>query len=66
MENLFVTKEELDSFMLELEGIKSSIEILQNKEMMNEIKESEENRKRKIEISEIESVKNFVETSKNI
>ena len=53
MENLFVTKEELDSFMLELEGIKSSIEILQNKEMMNEIKESEENRKRKIEISEI-------------
>jgi len=53
MENIFITKKELEDFMLELEGIKSSIEILQNKEMMNEIKESEENRERGIEISEI-------------
>ncbi|MBU2616672.1 MAG: hypothetical protein KKB79_01680 [Nanoarchaeota archaeon] len=36
-----VTREELDAFMLELEGLKSTIEILQNKEMMEQIRESE-------------------------
>lgn len=38
----FVTREELDDFMRQLEGIKSTIEILQDKEMMAQIEESEE------------------------
>ena len=36
-----VTREELDVFMSELESLKSTIEILQDKEMMNQIRESE-------------------------
>ena len=38
----FVTKEELDDFMRELESLKSTIEILRDEEMMNQIEESEE------------------------
>jgi len=38
-----ITKEELDEFMRQIEGIKATIEILQNKELKNQIKESEEN-----------------------
>ena len=37
-----ITKEELDDFMRQIDGIKSTIEILQNKELMGQIKESEE------------------------
>ena len=37
-----ITREELEEFMRQIEGIKSTIEILQNKELMREIKESEE------------------------
>lgn len=36
-----ITRQELDSFMKQIEGIKSTIEILQNKEMMEQIVESE-------------------------
>ncbi|HJZ18799.1 MAG TPA: hypothetical protein VJ208_01725 [Candidatus Nanoarchaeia archaeon] len=41
-----VTREELDDFMRQIEGIKSTIEILQDKELMRDIEESEENRKK--------------------
>ena len=34
-----ITKEELDEFMRQIEGIKATIEILQNKELKNQIKE---------------------------
>jgi len=36
-----ITREELDEFMREVEGIKSTIEILQDKELMSQIEESE-------------------------
>ncbi len=36
-----ITREELDNFMKQIEGIKSTIEILQNKEMVEQIAESE-------------------------
>ena len=36
-----ITREELDDFMREVEGIKSTIEILQDKELMSQIEESE-------------------------
>ena len=36
-----VTKEELEDFMKQIEGIKATIEILQDKELMKQIKESE-------------------------
>ena len=38
----FVTREELNELMKQIEGVKSTIEILQDKELMNQIKESEE------------------------
>lgn len=41
-QNSNITREELEEFMRQIEGIKSTIEILQNKELMKEIKESEE------------------------
>ena len=53
MENISITKEELENFKQELEGIKSSIEILQNKEVVEEISESEKNSKKGMDISEI-------------
>jgi len=53
MENIFITKDELEDFKMELEGIKSTIEILQNKELMGEINKSEQNREKGIEVSEI-------------
>ena len=37
------TEEELEDFMRQIEGIKATIEILQNKELMSQIEESEEN-----------------------
>ena len=40
-----ISKEELEEFKRELESIKSTIEILQDKEMMEEMRESEEARK---------------------
>lgn len=36
-----ITKKELDNFMKQIEGIKSTIEILQDKKMMEQIAESE-------------------------
>ena len=40
--NVNITREELDDFMRQLEGMKSTIEILQNKDLMGQIRESEE------------------------
>ncbi len=41
MEKTYVTKEDLNEFMRKLEEIKSTIEVLQDKTMMEEIEESE-------------------------
>ena len=41
MERLLVSREELELLKREVEGIKSTIEILQDKEIMDEIIESE-------------------------
>ena len=41
-QKVYITKEELKDFKKEIEGIKSTIEILQDKEIMESIKESEE------------------------
>ena len=41
-----ITREELDDFMRQIEGIKSTIEILQNRELMEQIEESEELKKK--------------------
>ena len=38
-----ITNEELREFMRQIEGIKSTIEILQDRELVEELKESEEN-----------------------
>ena len=40
-----VTREELNEFMKQIEGIKSTIEILQNDEIMGQIRESEQLKK---------------------
>ena len=57
----YVTKEELDEFrkmldeyMKQIQGIKSTIEILQDKEMMEEIRESEKNRKEGKDIKKLD------------
>ena len=54
MEKTFVTREELDEFMRKLESVKSTIEILQDKAMMEEIRESERNRKEGKDIEKLE------------
>ena len=41
MEQEMVTKEELENLMREVEGIKSTIEILRDRETMDMIRESE-------------------------
>ncbi len=41
-----VTREELEDFMRQIEGIKATIEILQDKKLMEEIRESEGNIKK--------------------
>lgn len=41
MEKTFISKEELDELKREIEGLKSTIEVLQDKETMDEIRESE-------------------------
>lgn len=46
--------EKLDDFMRQIQGIKSTIEILQDEETMDIIRESEKNRKDGKEISKIE------------
>lgn len=43
-----ITKEELDDFMRQIDGIKSTIEILQNKELMGQIRESEELERKRV------------------
>jgi hypothetical protein len=48
-----VTKKELEGFMMQIEGIKSTIEILQNKEAMKQIEESERLEKEGAESFEI-------------
>ena len=50
----FVTKEELDDFMRELESLKSTIEILRDEEAMKNIKESEELKKKGVKPWKIE------------
>lgn len=50
----FVTREELDDFMRQIEGVKSTIEILQDKEAMKTIKESEELEKKGVKPWKIE------------
>lgn len=49
-----ITREELDDFMRQIEGIKSTIEILQDKEAMKTIKESEELEKKGVKPWKIE------------
>ena len=41
-QKILITKDELEDLKSEVEGIKSTIEILQDHEMMESIKESEE------------------------
>lgn len=48
----FVTREELDDFMRQIEGVKSTIEILQDKEAMKNIEESERLLKRGVKLEE--------------
>ncbi|MBU1252704.1 MAG: hypothetical protein KJ905_00785 [Nanoarchaeota archaeon] len=48
-----VTREELDDFMREIESVKSTIEILQNKDMMSQIEESEKLEKEEAELLDI-------------
>ena len=48
----FVTKEELDDFMRELESLKSTIEILRDEEMMSQNEESEKLLKQGVKIEE--------------
>jgi len=43
-----ITREELEDFMRQIEGIKSTIEILQNKELIDEIEGSENLKKQSI------------------
>ncbi|MEK6842787.1 MAG: hypothetical protein AABX84_03140 [Nanoarchaeota archaeon] len=52
-ETINITREELDDFMRQIEGIKSTIEILQNKELMKQIEESEELKKRGVKLFKI-------------
>ncbi|MBU2503955.1 MAG: hypothetical protein KJ879_02790 [Nanoarchaeota archaeon] len=41
-QNTNISKEELNEFMKQIEGVKSTIEILRDENLMNQIKESEE------------------------
>jgi len=45
-----ITKEELDDFMRQIEGIKSTIEILQDKNLMKQVKTSERLKKKKAKL----------------
>ena len=45
-ETVNITREELEDFMRQIEGIKSTIEILQDKELMSQITESEKLKKK--------------------
>ena len=45
-ETVNITREELEDFMRQIEGIKSTIEILQDKELMSQIAESEKLKKK--------------------
>jgi len=44
-DTISITREELEDFMRQVEGIKATIEILQDKKLMEEIRESENLRK---------------------
>ena len=50
----FVTREELEEFKREVDSVKSTIEILQDSEMMRDIEESERNRIEGREIKKLE------------
>ena len=54
MENTLITNQELENLKKEIESIKSTIEIMQDKETMNEIITSERNRINGKEIAEIQ------------
>jgi len=48
-----ISQEELEDLKREIEGIKSTIEILQDKDLMEQIEESEKNRKEGKEIRKL-------------
>jgi len=53
--NVNITREELNELMREIERVKSTIEILQDEEMMGQVKESERLEKEGAELLEIDS-----------
>ncbi len=53
MENISITKGELEDFKRKLKGLRLTIEILQDEEMIKEINGSEQNREEGVEVSEI-------------
>tara|TARA_B100001971_G_scaffold171599_1_gene163983 strand:- start:858 stop:1037 length:180 start_codon:yes stop_codon:yes gene_type:complete len=57
-EKMLITREELKDLMNEIESIKSTIEILQDKEMIESIQESEEAKRNEIKPWILKSSKN--------
>ncbi len=55
---MLITREELKDLMNEIESIKSTIEILQDKEMIESIQESEEAKRNEIKPWILKSSKN--------
>ncbi len=53
MKEILINRGELEELKKEVQGIKSTIEILQDKAMMEEIRESEENRRQGKEIRKL-------------
>ena len=53
----FVTREELNELMKQIEGVKSTIEILQDKELMEQIEESEKAKRRGVKPWKLQSYK---------
>ena len=56
-QQVFITKEELEDLKKEVEGIRSTIEILQDREMMKSIEESEEAKRNKVKPWKLQSHK---------
>jgi hypothetical protein len=54
MEQKCISYDELEELKKEVEGVKSTITILQDKEMMDEIKTSEELEKKEVPLEKIE------------
>jgi len=55
MEQKSISYDELEELKREIEGVKSTIKILQDKEIMNEIEISEELEKQKAPLTKIET-----------